>query len=115
MTKEMPNGIDKKTVKEMDNENKINILVDYMATMGENVQGMRDEMQQIRKEIANNEEQRKKEDHQEHQGCDQRWYDCDSRFKKLEKHKYAVSGVLTFFAVVSPIVVAWLGSIGWFG
>lgn len=114
MSKEMPNGIDKKTVKEMDDDAKINVVIDYLATMGENVQVLKDELRQTRKEISNNEDQRRKENHQEHKGCDQRWGDCDNRFKRLERHKYAISGVLTFCAVASPVVVAWLGSIGWF-
>ena len=102
----MPNGIDKKTVKQMDDESKVDVLIDYTAIIGENVQALRDQ-------ISQTESQRICDKQDANDECDKRWHEnCDPRFKRLEKFHYMIGGVLTLCAVGSPIIVAWIGNFG---
>jgi len=103
MSKEMPNGVSKDTIKTMnDTSAQLHMLIDYIATTNQKIDSLSDKIEDIENKRYNEKDQREI-------SCDQRWDDCDRRFKRLERWGYGIMGVVFLASVVSPIVVAWVG------
>lgn len=91
MPEKMQNGMDKQTIKDMDQNDKLNVIVDYLTAIDERTQNIENNRQE---DVG---------DRKEH--CKQQKKECDDRFIKIERVHYGIIGVLVFVnAVISPTV-----------
>lgn len=83
----MPNGgVTKETFKNADTDSKLDILFDQNQELIQAVKALQCKDSKIN----------------EH--CREQWAQCDTRFKKLERHWYKIVGVLIFLAAVTPFL-----------
>ena len=88
MAQEMQNGMGKDTVKKMDQNDKLDVIIDYLFSIDERTGNI----EQSRQDDV--------EDRKEH--CQLQYERCDTRFKKIEKLYYGVIAVLLVANVVLP-------------
>jgi len=94
MAQEMHNGMDKHTLKKMDQDHKLDVIIDYLFSIDERIQTTENNRNTARVE------------RQEY--CQQQHNICDSRFKKIERLHYGIIGVLLVLNVIVPaITVFW--------
>lgn len=94
MAQEMQNGMNKHTLKKMDQDHKLDVIIDYLFSIDERTQTMDHNRSLAREERQNY--------------CQQQYNNCDNRFKKIERLHYGIIGVLLVLNVIVPaITVFW--------
>ena len=88
MVQQMQNGMDKQTLKKMDQNDKLNVIIDYLFSIDERTKSIEESRQGD------------VQDRKEH--CQDQYNKCDTRFKKIEKFYYGVIAVLLVANVVLP-------------
>mgnify|MGYP000128981838 CR=1 FL=1 len=91
MADQMQNGIDKSTLKDQDQDSKLNIMIDYLFAIDERTRSIEDNRQD---DVDNRKEH-----------CKKRYEKCDNRFKKIERLYYGVIAILLVANVAVPPVV----------
>ena len=96
--KEMPNGLDVKTIKGMDQESMIYVLVDYIAALGGQVK-------ELNEKLDAEEDQRQSDRADKDTVCKQQQETCDQRIRALESFRWKALGIIGGLAFLGT----WLG------
>jgi len=89
--------VTKQSFERMSTEDKLNVLFDESRNAKDFVVEMKTELFALMRELQ-------EEDKKQNQHCDTRWYSCDTRFKKMEKFVYWITGGLSGVAFIVSLV-----------